>query len=106
MDPQIITEIATWGGALLGAFLGLLGGAIGCYFSIKNTKGPRERAFVIKGCVACLLLVAGFVVGLWLVPGIYKAVLGVAYLGALMVGIALWNKRQTQIRFEEARSKQ
>lgn len=105
MDSQTIARIANWGGALLGAILGFLGGGIGCYFSIKNTQGPRERAFVIKACVVCWLLVAAFILGLWLIPGIYKAVLGVAYVVVLIAGIARWNRRQAQIRSEEARSK-
>ena len=35
-------------GGIIGGALGVLGGAIGTYFSIKNTSGPRERAFLIR----------------------------------------------------------
>ena len=37
--------IGGWVGTLVGGGVGLLGGVIGTYFTIKNTKGPRERAF-------------------------------------------------------------
>ena len=35
-------------GGIAGAVIGLMGGVIGTYFSIKNTEGPRERAFMIR----------------------------------------------------------
>jgi hypothetical protein len=36
---------------IVGSIVGLAGGVIGTYFSIKNTKGPRERAFTVKSAV-------------------------------------------------------
>jgi hypothetical protein len=38
--------------AILGSVLGVLGGVVGCYFSIKNTDGPRERGFVVRVALA------------------------------------------------------
>ena len=35
-------------GIIFSVSLGVLGGAIGTYFSIKNTSGPRERAFMVR----------------------------------------------------------
>ncbi len=43
MSPGTIRFFA-WGGALLG----VLGGVLGNYASVKNTKGPRELAFVVR----------------------------------------------------------
>ena len=37
-----------WIGAIAGAVIGLAGGAVGTWFSIRNTNGPRERAFMVK----------------------------------------------------------
>jgi hypothetical protein len=35
-------------GILFSVSLGVLGGVIGTYFSVKNTSGPREQAFMIR----------------------------------------------------------
>jgi hypothetical protein len=35
-------------GIIFSVSLGVLAGAIGTYFSVKNTSGPRERAFMIR----------------------------------------------------------
>ena len=35
-------------GGLAGGVVGVIGGIVGTYFSIKNTKGPTERAFAIR----------------------------------------------------------
>ena len=39
MNPGLI-------GGIAGGVIGIAGGLVGTYFSIKNTRGPRERAFV------------------------------------------------------------
>ncbi|OHB66849.1 MAG: hypothetical protein A2Y76_01225 [Planctomycetes bacterium RBG_13_60_9] len=44
------------GGALLGPVLGLLGGVLGAWCSIRNTKSPRERRFAIRMAVFVWLL--------------------------------------------------
>jgi RNA polymerase sigma factor (sigma-70 family) len=47
--PAAKTLIATGlTGAILGPIVGLLGGIFGSWCSIKNTKSPRERWFMIK----------------------------------------------------------
>ncbi len=64
MDPETIGLV----GAVVGSAVAVLGGVIGTRFSIKNTKGPRERAFAIKGSIICWVFVVAFVVGMWLIP--------------------------------------
>ena len=59
-------------GGIVGAIIGVIGGLIGTYFSIKNTKGPRERTFVVKMSIVCWILVLAFVFAMCLVPGFYK----------------------------------
>ena len=46
-------EQAYWGIVLggLGALIGVIGGAVGTYFSIKNTSGPKERDYMVKSAV-------------------------------------------------------
>ncbi|MGD1021026.1 MAG: hypothetical protein ABSA12_17100 [Verrucomicrobiia bacterium] len=96
MNPGVI-------GGIIGGVVGLLGGVIGTYFSITNTKGSRERAFMIKVSVVCWVFVAAFVLGTWLLPVLYRTVLTPIYVVALIVGISLTNKRQAQIRSEESK---
>jgi len=96
MDAGII-------GAILGSAIGILGGVIGTYFSIKNTKGPRERAFIIKASVICWIFILAFLVCMYLLPGIYKASLMLVYIMVLPAGILLWNKKQKQIYLEESK---
>lgn len=35
-------------GAITGVTIGCIGGIIGTYCSIKNTNGPKEKAFMVK----------------------------------------------------------
>lgn len=89
-------------GGLVGGVVGVLGGIIGTYFSIKNTKGPRERAFVVKSSIVCWVFVLAFILGMALLPGAYKLWLVPFYVGGLVFGIRSWNKKQAQIRAEES----
>ena len=91
-----------WIGGILGAVLGTLGGVIGTYVSIRNTNGPRERAFAIKASIVCWVFVLAFVAGLLLIPGWYRHLLWIPYGILLFVGIRLWNKTQLRIRQEES----
>lgn len=80
----------------------IIGGIIGTYFSIKNTKSPRERAFVVKSSIVCWVFVLAFILGMALLPGVYKLWLVPFYVGSLLFGIRSWNRKQAQIRSEES----
>ena len=51
-------------GIIFSVSLGVLGGAIGTYFSVKNTSGPRERAFMIRVSIFTWIAVSIFVAAL------------------------------------------
>jgi hypothetical protein len=51
---------------IIGAVIGLAGGALGTYFSIHSTKTPAERAFMAKGAVAMWIVMALLFVDLYL----------------------------------------
>ncbi len=38
-------------GGIVGGIIGVAGGMIGTYFSIRNTKGPKERSVMVKASV-------------------------------------------------------
>ena len=99
MNPGLIGLI----GGIVGGIIGVAGGLLGTYFSIKNTNGPRERAFVIKASIACWIFVLTFVFGMCLIPGLYKLFLIPIYVVGLVAGILLGNKKQAQIRLEESK---
>jgi hypothetical protein len=89
-------------GGAVGSLLGFLGGAVGTYYSIKNTGGPRERAFMIRASAVCWAAVASFLVALWYVPPPYRASLWLPYGLLLPVAICASNREQERIRREEA----
>ena len=117
MEPGVMQGIV---GGILGSLIGVLGGGVGCYFSIRNTNGPRERAFVVKCVKQSVLFVLGFllVYGVACVlvfllrthvaPGwstvllVLPHLLWIPYVIALVYGILHWNKEQARIRREEA----
>ncbi|MEX0727585.1 MAG: hypothetical protein WD065_15015 [Planctomycetaceae bacterium] len=91
-----------WIGAIGGSLIGILGGVFGTYCSIRNTQGPRERAFMIKAAICCWILVTAFLAGLFLIPKPYNLLLWVVYPILLTAGIMWCNKNQDRIRMEEA----
>ncbi len=94
MHPGVI-------GGVVGGAAGLIGGALGTWMSIRNTGGPRERAFVIRACVVGWLVGLGFLALLLLLPLPWRFFVWIPY-GILMpLGILHWNRTQQRIRQEE-----
>ena len=85
-------------GGLIGSIIGLAGGAIGTYFSIKNTKGPLERAFMIKASVIAWIAISVFLILMFLLPNPYRHWLWVPYGILLPLGIIKLNKKVAEIR--------
>lgn len=91
-------------GAIVGSILGLAGGIIGTYFSIKNTNGPKERTFMIKASVVAWIAMGIFLALLFLLPNPYRWLVWIPYTIFLPIGIIYGNKRQTKIRMEESKT--
>lgn len=89
-------------GGILGGVLGTLGGAIGTWCSIRNTRGPRERAFMIKASVVAWIAIAVFLALMLLLPDPYRLWLWAPYGILLPLGIMHLNKRLFQIRADES----
>jgi hypothetical protein len=92
-------------GIVCGVSLGVLGGAIGTCFSIKNTSGPRERAFMVHVAIIPWVVVSIFVAALMLLPKLYNYLLWIPYAIVLPLSIIRWNRKQLEIRREEARDR-
>jgi hypothetical protein len=97
MGQQAISFLSVGGSAI-----GVLGGVVGTYFSVRNTNGPRERAFMLRVAAVAWLAVTAFLVGVWLTPAPFRGLLWVPYGVALPLAIQRTNLRQGQIRQEEA----
>jgi hypothetical protein len=102
MDQETLGRIGGWVGGVVGGGIGILGGLFGTYCSIKNTNGPRERAFVVRASIVCWLGVSIFVLGMWLVPTPYKYGLIPIYVVTLLLAVRRWNRRQAALRAEES----
>jgi uncharacterized membrane protein YfcA len=89
-------------GSIAGSVLGILGGVVGTYFSIRNTNSRRERRFVVR--VAILVWLA---LGMTALAVFYRPTLRAwawVPIGVMaVVGVPLGNRRQEMIRREEAR---
>ena len=93
--------LGAWVAIVLSAAGGVLGGLIGTCVSIRNTRGPRERAFVVKVAVACWGLIAAALAGLFVVPRPFWLLLFLPCTGLLPL-IPTLNRVQSRIRREES----
>jgi len=93
-------------GGIIGGTLGLAGGAIGTYASIKNTEGPRERQFMVRTAIVTWVVVTLFVVLLFVLPSPYRWLIWIPYGVALPLAIVSLNRKQQVIRLEEQRTRQ
>ena len=106
--PAAKTLLATGlTGAILGPILGLLGGIFGCWCSIKNTKSPRERQFMIKMTILMWVLIT-ILIGIPLVlmlsgtisRPVYWVCVGIFF--ALLLPFILWsNAHQKRIQIAD-----
>ncbi len=98
MDPRTIGHV----GGIGGTAIGVLGGILGTYFGITRTAGARERTFAIRASALCWVAVTAFLAALWWTPLEIRPLLWLPYGLLLSVAIRTWNRRQEQIRREEA----
>jgi hypothetical protein len=89
-------------GGIGGSVLGVLGGVIGTYFGIRNTAGPRDRAFAIRAAALCWAAVAAFLLALWWTPLAYRTLVWLPYVLLLGPAIRAANRQQERIRHEES----
>ena len=85
-------------GSIAGGVLGILGGVIGTYISIKNTRGPLERGVVIKFSVIVWIAISIFLGLIFLTPNSFRNFLWIAYVVLLPVGISLMNRELSNAR--------
>ncbi len=99
---------AMWGwiGGIAGTVLGLAGGIVGSYFSIRNTSGPAERSFMIRAVTVCWIAILVFLALVIILPSPYRWFMWIPYSILLPVGIIHGNRRQQAIRQQESQVRQ
>ena len=98
-------EMWGWIGGVVGGVLGVAGGIVGTYFSIRNTNGPHERAFMIKSAVVGWIAILVFLGLLLMLPNPYRWFLWIPYSILLPIGILYGNRRQQAIRQAESQNR-
>ena len=98
-------DVGTVGG-IIGGIIGLTGGAIGTYASIKNTEGPRERKFMVRAAIVAWVGITLFLVLLFVLPTPYRWLIWIPYGVALPLAIVSLNRKQQAIRSDEERTRQ
>ncbi len=93
MDGETVGMI----GGIGGGVLGVMGGAVGTYFSISRAKGDAARTFMIKSSVVGWIVVSVFVAAILLLPPPWKHLVWVPYGLFLPLGIAYVNKRLAKL---------
>jgi Ca2+/Na+ antiporter len=88
-------------GGIIGGVIGVLGGLVGSYFSIKNTNGPKEKAFMIKCIIIGWVAIIVFLILLFYIPKPYNFLLWIPYGFVLFLAIRYGNKKQREIRKQE-----
>lgn len=103
-NPNMLTgpEIGYLGG-IMGTIFGFAGGIFGTYCSIRNTKGPLEKRFMIKASVMIWIALSIFLGMLWVLPSPYNFLMWIPYGILLPFGIRYLNRRQQAIRKMESR---
>lgn len=98
MEPA---DFGSWTGivgGIVGCAVGLVGSLCGTWFSIRNTRGPHERSFIIKASVVGWVLLAAFLAGLLALPSPQRSLLWIPYAIVLPLGISFINRKQAELR--------
>lgn len=99
MNPALI-------GAIAGVAIGVIGGVIGTYASIRNTSSPRERAFTVRASAIVWIAGITFLTLMLVLPTPWRFLLWVPYGFLMPLGIIHWNRTQQRIRAEESPARQ
>jgi hypothetical protein len=85
-------------GGIIGGLVGVAGGIYGTFRSIQSTKGPLERAFMVKASVIAWVAIVVFIGLMFVLPNPYRHLLWIPYGVLLPLGIVKLNKRVGEIR--------
>jgi hypothetical protein len=96
MNPVIV------GTYIVCVAIGVAVGAVRMCIAIKETKAPRERAFVIRKYIFYWASAIGYLFCLWLIPKPYIIYLSFLFSMAFFASVRSSKKTQARIRSEES----
>jgi hypothetical protein len=97
----MLTFQALFGLSLLA--IALLGGAAASWSNIRHSRGPKERAFVIRMCAVAWSLILSMLALMYLLPAPYRYAAMLFYFIGLPWLIYSWSKKHQLIRMLDAR---
>ena len=89
-------------GAVVGSAVGVLGAVVGTAMAIRNTAGPRERAYVVRASAWSWIATIPMIALLLWLPTPYRFLVWIPWAALLPVAIVRMNRAQRRIRSEEA----
>lgn len=92
-------------GLLLTA-VALLGGAIASYYNIRNSRGPKERAFVTKACVIAWAVILSMLVAVYLLPAPWRYAAAAGYFIVCPILVYKWATTHQLIRMVEDKERE
>lgn len=98
MSPWFLTGLG-----LLG--LSLLGGIVAAATGLRSARGPRERTFVRRACIASWVLVSAFIVAAFSLPSPYHWISAVVFVFAVPAAIFRWTTQRQLLRELEERER-
>ncbi len=88
-------------GAIVGSTLGVAGGVLGTWMSIRNTPAGDQKRFIVKVAISVWLGVLLFVALLLTLPSPWKWLLWLLYVPILLLFIVYTNRSMAKMRCEE-----
>lgn len=98
----MLTFRAIFGLTLVG--FAVIGGGWASWVNIRQTRGPRERSFVVRICVAAWLLILSMLGLMYVLPAPYKYLAMLFYFFGVPFLIYRWSKTHQLIRLMESRT--
>jgi len=83
--------------------IALIGGGVATYANVRNARGPRERAFVWRVCVAGWSLIVSMLALMYLLPAPYRYLTVFVYFVICPWLIYRWSNTHQLIRILEKR---
>ena len=83
--------------------IALIGGGVATYANVRNARGPRERAFVWRVCVAGWALIISMLALMYLLPVPYRYLTIFVYFVICPWLIYRWSNTHQLIRILEQR---
>lgn len=83
----------------------LVGGGIATYFNVRNARGPRERAFVLRVCIIGWALILSMLGLMYVLPPPYRYITVFVYFVVCPWLIYRWTNTHQLLRILDQRER-